>query len=613
MTEAVVQIPITDLYESPFNPRRRFNDVSLQELATDIAEQGVQSPIVVRCRMIDATAVDPVDMFDGYELVFGHRRLRAAQIAALTTMPCIVRAMTDSQVKRAQISENLQREDVHPIEEAEGFQALLDDESTLTPEKLGEQFGKSRTYVYSRIKLLQACAEIREACLKGEIGAEVTLLIARLRTDKLQQKALGYIRGKYLDMKDGGQKSFRSIRDLLNERFTLDLKKAIFDTKDETLLPACGTCVACPRRSGNAPEYSDVQQGKRERHWSSTHFGADVCTDPDCWDEKKKAHLKRKADALTAKGKTVIDGNKARQIIGADGQVKNGYVEIKNVGGLVDPKVAKARLAAQKNSSIVPPLVVTIQNPRDGKTIEAVKITDLQAAGVKIAEKPARGTSGNYQQQEKARQAEEARRTALAKEESARRLRVLKAIRESIKTSDRSTFDLQLIAMTALAGVPYGARRLLASLWGRRDEADMPNAIGSMEAGDLTVFLFDCALISECVVDTYRLDKDPERLLSVAKHYGVDVAAASTPPSAARGGGEAAAKAKTKGKPAGATKAARATSAAQAQEDQSDDAGTAGEEQTDEAGCAGEEVMDEPADAGDRDPDTADMFGKAEA
>lgn len=597
--DVVINIPLSDLYESPFNPRRRFGEAKLQELATDISAQGILSPLLVRSRMIDPTAPNPDDMFDGYELVYGHRRLRAAQIAALTTAPCIVRKMSDAEVKRAQISENLQRDDVHPIEEAEGFQALLNDDPEQNADRLAEEFGKSRTYIYGRLKLLQACPEIREACLKGEIGAEVTLLIARLRTDKLQQKALGYIRGKNLDTKDGGKQSFRRIRDLLNERFTLDLKKAIFDIKDETLLPSCGSCETCPRRSGNAPEYADVMDGKKERYMAATHFGADVCTDPDCWDEKKKAHLKRKAEALVAKGKTVIDGNKARQIIGADGTVKNGYIAIKDVD---DPKVIKARLAAQNDSSIVPPLIVTIQNPRDGKTVEAVKVSDLQAAGVKITEKPPRGNSQSWQQQEKARQAEEERRKALAKEESARRLRVLKAIRESIKTSERSTFDLQLIAATALAGVPYSARRLLASLWDKRHEEEMPKAIGSMAAGDLTVFLFDCALISDCVVDTYRLDKDPERLLSVAKHYGIDVAAASTPTSAARAGGEAAAKAKTKSKPGGATKAARATAAAPAQEDQSDD-----------AGAAGEEAKDEPADAGGRDTATSDMFGKAEA
>jgi ParB/RepB/Spo0J family partition protein len=602
--EGIIQVPLSDLHESPFNPRKRFNEIKLQELATDIATQGVQQPIVVRSRMIDPTASRAEDMFDGYELVFGHRRLRAACIAALTTMPCIVRTMTDEQVKRAQISENLQREDVHPIEEAEGFQALLDADPTLNADKLAEEFGKSRSYIYGRLKLLHACPEIREACLKGEIGAEVTLLVSRLRTDKLQQKALGYIRGKNLDTKDGGKQSFRRIRDLLNERFTLALKKAIFDIKDQTLLPSCGSCEDCPRRSGNAPEYADVATGKKDTHWSHNNFGADVCTDPDCWDAKKTAHLKRQATALIAKGKVVVDGNKARQVISADGTVKNGYIAIKDVD---DPKLLKARMAAQKDGSIVPPQVVTIQNPRDGKIVEAVKVSDLEAAGVKAkAGKSGGRTSPNWEQERKEREAEHARRESMAKGESARRLQVLKAIRATIQTSERSAFDLQLIARAAIAGVPWGARELLASLWGKKGDGEMQKALGSMAAADLTVFLFDCALIRDCVVDAYHLDKEPETLFAVAKHYGIEPRdCLATPSTAARAQKEA------KGKATGKTKSAnQGRRPAGAGADPGDAA--AGSSQTDEAGSAGGIETDEPAEAGvERDPNTSDMFEEA--
>lgn len=219
--------------------------------------------------------------------------------------------MTDEEVKRAQIAENLLREDVHPIEEAEGYQALMRDHG-VTADQLAEQTGKSRSYVYGRLKLLQACPEIRDACLAGDITSEVTLLIARLRTDKLQRKALGYIKGKYWDLKDGGKGSYRQIRALLIERFTLDLDKAIFATDDADLVPEAGPCTTCPKRTGNAPEFTDVvERPKYENSYLMLRSGqekgsADICTDPDCFAVKKTAHLKIEAKKLTKDGKEVL-------------------------------------------------------------------------------------------------------------------------------------------------------------------------------------------------------------------------------------------------------------------------------------------------------------------
>jgi ParB/RepB/Spo0J family partition protein len=120
----ITNIAITHLDESPYNPRKIFNEASMQELAADIKAQGrVLSPLLVR----------PTNGAM-YQIVFGHRRYRAAEIAGLLEVPCMVRAMSDEEVKRAQISENLQREDVHPIEEAEGFQALMNDHGVTADE-----------------------------------------------------------------------------------------------------------------------------------------------------------------------------------------------------------------------------------------------------------------------------------------------------------------------------------------------------------------------------------------------------------------------------------------------------------------------------------------------
>jgi ParB/RepB/Spo0J family partition protein len=158
----ITSIPLDQLHESPFNPRKFFDPAALQELADDIKAHGrILSPLLVRPRVPPLFAgTDDADAITGYELVFGHRRLRAADLAGLQVVDCMVRSMTDLEVKRAQISENLQRQDVHPIEEAEGFQALMDDHGE-TADTIASSTGKSRSYVYGRLKLLQAVPKVR--------------------------------------------------------------------------------------------------------------------------------------------------------------------------------------------------------------------------------------------------------------------------------------------------------------------------------------------------------------------------------------------------------------------------------------------------------------------
>jgi ParB-like chromosome segregation protein Spo0J len=131
--DTITALPIEQLHESPFNPRKIFDAGALQELAIDIKSVGrVLQPLLVRPRIFAEGLArrgdgqrDPDDTQDGWEIVFGHRRYRAAELAGLAEVPCMVRAMTDDEARRAQISENLQRADIHPIEEAEGYQALI--------------------------------------------------------------------------------------------------------------------------------------------------------------------------------------------------------------------------------------------------------------------------------------------------------------------------------------------------------------------------------------------------------------------------------------------------------------------------------------------------------
>lgn len=519
MSDTITEIALEQLHESPFNHRTLFT--GLEELAANIRAEGrIHEPLLVR-PLVGLTRIDgtPGDQF---EIVFGHRRYRAAGLAGLATVPCMVRALSDAEARAAQAAENLQRENVHALEEAEAYRRMTTDDG-LSADAIAERIGKSRSHVYGRLKLLALVPRVREACLRGEIQAEVALLIARLRTEKLQEKALGYIAAEYrANLQDGGQASYRAIRDLLAERFTLALKGAIFDPADENLLPLAGSCTACPKRTGNAPEFQDLvdaggRDGERISHrGKSAGTGADVCTDPDCFAEKKKAHLAAVAAALEAKGKTVVNGGKARAAIGADGKVKGAYVPLAEVKDAL--KKAKAGAA---------PEVVTILDQRSGKAVQAVARSALEEAGVKVKAAPKRNES-SYAEDQKRWEAERRAKEAKAEVESAARARVLDAVLQAMATTPRTVLDLQAVAARCWAGIEWRAQNVLGKKLGLRDDKAVDAYIASLDVDQLGLFCMQCALFDDVVYT----DSKPDALLAAAAQYGVDVQAARAEPGA---------------------------------------------------------------------------------
>jgi ParB/RepB/Spo0J family partition protein len=520
--ELITQIALDDLHESPFNPRKTFS--SVDELAQNILAEGrIHQPLLVRPRLTNPLRDD---VNDGWEIVFGHRRYRAAERAGLATVPCMVRAMSSAEARRAQIAENLARTDVHPIEEAEGFAAMMEQDG-LSADDLVVIVGKSRSYVYGRLKLLQACPEVRQACLEGKIGSEVALLIARLRTAKLQAKALADIRSTgSSQLSDGGKQSFRKIRDMLNEKFTLALQSAPFDRTDATLVPDAGTCTDCPKRSGNAPEFADVVQGTPDWRGEGAypghlaHEGEDVCTDPDCFAAKKAAQFARHAEALRAEGKTVIEGTKARAAVGVHGDVKGAYVALKDV---------KAALKKAKGTPM--PATVTIQDPRNGKLYEAVKREDLPKgdATADLFDKAAPKRAGGRQDWEAERKAREAK----AEAETAANMRLLASVRQAARARPRSAEELRIVLAHVLEEAGYSDDcDLMARLLGREHLhcVDWATLLQPMGADDLALLLLDVALVHGVNCTGYRNDDGPVPLTAMATLYGIDIKAASAAP-----------------------------------------------------------------------------------
>ena len=156
---SAVKMKIMDIEPNRDQPRKTFTDESLTELADSIAQYGVLQPLLVR----------PLGE-GGYQLIAGERRWRAARMAGLTEVPVVIREMTDEEAAAFALIENLQREDLNPVEEAFGFRKLMDDFG-LTQEEAAERVGKSRPAVANALRLLKLPAEIIELVRVGTISA----------------------------------------------------------------------------------------------------------------------------------------------------------------------------------------------------------------------------------------------------------------------------------------------------------------------------------------------------------------------------------------------------------------------------------------------------------
>ena len=282
---AATMIALDKLHESPFNKRRTWGN--LNELADSIKELGVLEPLLARAHPKKAGE---------HELVFGHRRYRAAKLATVPSVPVQVRTLTDEETVRIQVVENLQRTDLHPLEEAESFEQALKI-GHLTAEDLAAKLGKSRSHVFQRLKLLTLCDKVREAFAKDEIAASVALYIARIPVAKLQIEALKDCLGDEWH----GPLSVRRAHEHITQQFMLNLDAAPFSRDDATLLPKAGTCTACPKRTGNQGElFADVTSGN-------------ACTDPPCFQQKKEAHTKRRLKLAEDQGQKVLEGKAAEE------------------------------------------------------------------------------------------------------------------------------------------------------------------------------------------------------------------------------------------------------------------------------------------------------------
>ena len=301
-------LPLDWLVVSPTNPRKTFDEDAMQELAASIRENGVLQPLLVRPRTERS-----------FEIVFGERRYRGAAMAEKETVPVCIREMTDAQVLEAQLVENLQRQDVHPLHEAQGFAALLRlEEPKYSIELIAAKCGKHPGYVASRLRLTELAPAAVEAFAKDEIGLGHALLLAKLQAGQ-QEEALAAC---WQESYTGGSKAkrillpVRHLREWIEHNILLELATAPFSKEDATLVPEAGSCHDCPKRTGHN---TLLFEGIAAQH--------DSCSDPACYAAKVDAHVKR---TVAAKPKLVqITTAYGKPAEGSPVVPRGQYVEIR--------------------------------------------------------------------------------------------------------------------------------------------------------------------------------------------------------------------------------------------------------------------------------------------
>ena len=172
----VVEIPLAEIRPSPFQPRRRFDDATLEDLAVSIRGHGVLSPVIVRRTT------------DGYELIAGERRVRAAERAGLDRVPAVVREASSAQMLEVALIENLQREDLNPIEEAGVYHRLVE-EFGMTQEEVAARVGRDRASIANSLRLLKLPARIQEDMIEGNLSAGHGRALLALESRAIQLKA----------------------------------------------------------------------------------------------------------------------------------------------------------------------------------------------------------------------------------------------------------------------------------------------------------------------------------------------------------------------------------------------------------------------------------------
>lgn len=515
------EIALDQIRESGHNPRRTFSEAQLRELADNILVHGVLQAIVLR------PARDGTDGM--YELVAGARRLRASKLAGKNTIPATVRNLTDAEAREIQLVENLQRENIHELDEAIGYRSLINLRPDFyTVETIAAQLAKSPAYVRGRISLTELISVAQTALYGGKLTVAHALEIARLQT-RDQERALmecfpGHRNtGSILKDRKAEALTVRQLREWIQREIHLDLKHAPFDTEDADLVPAAGACSTCPKRTGNNPLLFPEIKNRS------------LCTDPTCHQAKIRAFVQHRVAPF------VKDGQKPVQI----SESPSWQVHSKVPNTLYEGQYRRA------------------ERERECPNTEVAVIVDGRKAGtvMHICTDEECKTHREFSRYELSPQEREQRRKLVlaVRVQKEARTRILNAVRHRLPSAlVRADFEMVALDYFRRLGHDnhhrlfqvYGwAEKKTKTSWGGTSvdhEALAAARIHAMTAIDLNRFIITCALIPDLYCPGYSsaeaLSKEAN-LMRTAARYKVDpskiIATVTAELSAKRKGGKA--------------------------------------------------------------------------
>ena len=494
VTEALTErrmVSIDKVKASPTQQRKAFDQAKLAELAESIKTHGVLQPPLARPRGKNGSTY--------YELVFGERRLRASKLAGLHEIPLLVRDMTDREVVEVQIIENVQRDDLDPLEEADGYRALHEEHGCQVAD-LAAKIGKSVAYIYARLKLCDLGPEARKALQEGKLTPSSALLVARVPA-ALQKEAVAELQPP----KDADPLGAREAGRRIQERFMLRLADAPFPKGDPDLVPKAGACNACPKRTGNQPElFGDVKS-------------SDTCTDPNCYAEKRDAQWARDKAKAKEAGKEVLEGKAAKEIFPHGGGYishQSGYVDL----DAKDPYDPKRRTVREKLGKKLEAAPVVIVRAPDAKVHEVIDAKDLK----KLLPKP----KTEKLDRPKPSAASEADRLKTKANEEGQRA-ALQIIVKKLETKDLTTGMWRAIVerevhddCVGMVGEVLIARGIIDEKENARDaDKKVSTAIAKMTVGQLRALYVEL----RCAEEAEMMLNDSDLLPQFAKEFGLDL------------------------------------------------------------------------------------------
>ena len=226
-SEDIIEVNLDELRPNPYQPRKKFDQEALKDLADSIKEYGVFQPIIVK------------KSIRGYYIVAGERRVRASKLAGMKTIPAIPRDFTDDQMMEIGLLENIQRENLNVMEEAEAYKSMLDN-LHLTQEELSKKIGKSRSHITNIIGLLRLPSEVQELVLKNELSMGHARVLSKLDSDEqIKEMAKKIVENKMpvrnleeLTNNDKVEKKVKIVKHKTNEyKYVEDMLRDKLDTK----------------------------------------------------------------------------------------------------------------------------------------------------------------------------------------------------------------------------------------------------------------------------------------------------------------------------------------------------------------------------------------------